>query len=139
MDITTFSAQIAGNNVTLNAPLSFKSGFVGNQDVWDYASNYSNDVNSGWQKMGNWAVSVSSCNGQNGTVTLGQSPIEVGGSTTATIPGWTGPFTFFRDSSIATANSTTVTAVAGGTATISGSGTAPNGVTCSTTTNAPVI
>jgi FG-GAP-like repeat/Beta-propeller repeat len=47
------SVSMAGNNLTLNAALSFNSGFTGYRGVYLYAAGFSG-LNSGWVKQGTW-------------------------------------------------------------------------------------
>jgi len=77
------------------------------------------------------------CAGQTGTVTLTASPIDVGSSTTASVPGWSALTYTVTSSSIASVVGSTLTGQNGGTATVSAIGTAPNGASgCAATTNA---
>ncbi len=48
------SVTMAGNDLTLNAALSFNSSFVGYRGVYLYAAGFSG-LNSGWVKEGTWS------------------------------------------------------------------------------------
>jgi hypothetical protein len=55
--LSSFSA--AGNNLTLNAALSFSSTFVGDENVYLYAADGVSGQNSGWVKEGTWGTYTS--------------------------------------------------------------------------------
>ncbi len=51
------SIQLAGNQLTLNLPVTFKSAFAGLTHTYLFASNLSG-MNSGWQSRGDWTVPI---------------------------------------------------------------------------------
>ena len=52
LDMGTTTVGLAGNNLTLTAPLTFKAGYTGVKQVWMYGAGGAG--NSGWQQLGSW-------------------------------------------------------------------------------------
>jgi hypothetical protein len=52
------SASISGTTLTLNLPVTFKSGYTGTKNVYLYADNAAG-ANSAWQDRGDWTVPTS--------------------------------------------------------------------------------
>jgi hypothetical protein len=53
------SASAVGNNLTVNAALTFKGAFAGNKTLYLDAEDTVNKLSSGWQNLGTWTVPVS--------------------------------------------------------------------------------
>jgi hypothetical protein len=50
------SVSIVGDNLTVNAALSFKPAFSGNKSVYLDAEDTANKLSSGWQSLGSWTA-----------------------------------------------------------------------------------
>jgi hypothetical protein len=50
------SVSAVGNNLTVNAALSFKPAFTGSKIVFLDAEDTANHLSSGWQTLGSWTV-----------------------------------------------------------------------------------
>jgi hypothetical protein len=71
------SAAASGNTLTLNVPLTFKSGFLGTKYVYMLASDTAGH-SSGWQNRGSWTVPSDTSSGPN---VVAVSPSSGTGST----------------------------------------------------------
>ena len=56
LDAGASSVSAVGNNLTVNAALSFKAAFGGNKTVFMDAEDTANKLSSGFQSLGTWTV-----------------------------------------------------------------------------------
>ena len=58
LDGATSSVVAAGNNLTVNASVSFKPAFIGSKNIYLLATDTKNSLSSAWAPLGTWTLPI---------------------------------------------------------------------------------